>query len=154
MRKTAFIILLALLLSISIALSQVTIPGWYKLEDWEIDVCSKWGGTADAQLGGGTAEGSSYMYSTTVTLQGQKSNVTVDGENRTVIEAAWYFRPIDSEQQYSITLIGSSRKTIYTGSAKPEFGDSNYYAEESSVDYDYVMIKYETGALTVPIVEK
>lgn len=155
MNKTAIILLFILLFSISITYSDSTIPEWYKVENWEIEVCSKWGGTADAQLGGGgTAEGSSYMFSTTVTLQGQRSTVTEDGENTTVYEVAWYFRPMDGEQQYSITLMGSRPKTIYTGSAKPEFGDSNYHAVESDQEYDSVKIKYETGSLVVPIVEK
>ena len=96
------------------------------------------------------------MFSTTVTLQGQKTIITEPDEtNTTIYEAAWYFRPIYESQQYTVMFIGeSSSKKIYTGSASPETGDANYHAEESDEEYDHVKLIYETGTLTVPIVEK
>ena len=161
MRKT-IILLLAVLLFVPSFISPKTadfdpvVDNWYKVEDWEIEVCSKWGGTAEAQTYSSTATGSAYMFSTTVTLQGEKS---ISGEeenstNTTLYEAAWYFRPMGSQQEYSVLFTGDGTETIYEGSASPERGDANYHAEESTKEYTSVKIKYETGTLTVPIVEK
>jgi len=93
MKKSVLILTVMLLFSVIFTASDSTIPDWYKVENWEIEVCSKWGGTADAQTHGGSAEGKGYMFQTTVTLQGQKYMVEEDGENKTIYEAAWYFRP-------------------------------------------------------------
>ena len=138
------------MLLVTLGASDSTIPEWYSVEEWEIEVCSKWGGTAEAQQHGGKAEGSSFMFDTTITLQAAK---VLDG-NDTIYEVAWYFRPTDSQQKYEVSLVGKSTKEIYTGNAQPGTGDSNYHAEFSKQKYDSAILRYETGLLEVPIVEK
>jgi len=148
MRK--ILIILGMMMMVPVTFSDPTIDDWYDVEDWEIEVCSKYGGTAEAQTGvTAKAQGDAYMYQTTVTLQGQKSK---SGDSY-IYETAWYFRPMNEDQEYSIELIGPGvSKEIYKNAATKELGDSNYHAEESNVQYDSVKIIYETGTLTVPIV--
>lgn len=154
MKCIIYVVLCLLLLPMITSKDDNTLP-WYSVEDWEIEVCSKWGGTATSQQNAGTASGSSYMFMTTITLQGQKTLVTTATGNTTLYEAAWYFRPLNRQQQYSIVFIGTANnmKTVYKASASPETGDSNYYAEESTESFDKVRIIYETGTLTVPIMD-
>ena len=146
----AWVIMMSAFLVAAFAANGSTVPGWYRVEPWEIEVCSKWGGTAEAQTYGGTAEGESYMFLTTVTLQAQRLEL----EGSSVYEVSWYFRPMESPQQYSVMLVGESTTTVYQGAAQPEFGDSNYYADELEAEYEHALLKYETGSLKVPIVRK
>lgn len=136
----------------NVAIGVGTIDGWYIVEDWEVDVCSNWGGTAEANGFSAVAERDSYMYRTTVTLQAQKSPVQDSDEN--IIEVAWYFRPMDKDQEYTIELLGSGLKEIYQGSSTKARADANYHAEQTDRAFTHAKITYETGTLTVPIVEK
>jgi len=133
----------------------VIIEHWYPIEDWEIEVCSKWGGTAEASsnaAGGAVATGSTNLALTTLTLQGQKTYIADD--ETYIYEAAWYLMPLGDTQKYKVQFIGDSGVImVYEGSAGPT-GDANYYAEETDEEYDKVKLIYETGTLTVPMVEK
>jgi hypothetical protein len=153
MRMITFIMVLLIAMPV-IILGDNTLP-WYEVQDWEIEVCSKWGGTASVQQTGANAEGQSYLYATTITLQAQKTVMMSENEsNSTIYEVAWYFRPLKKEQTYTIELIGDGTEQIYHASASPEKGDANYQAIESSQEYESARISYESGSLTVPVVEK
>jgi hypothetical protein len=150
-KKLVVLAIILLMVPVIVSKDDNTIP-WYVVEPWEVEVCSKWGGTATAQQNAGTASGSSYMFLTTITLQGKRTLVRDEGQNKTIYEAAWYFRPLDKSQEYRIVFIGNKTKTVYTGKATPENGDANYYAEESADSYTDVQIIYQSGTLKVPIV--
>jgi len=155
MKKLIFILMVAFLM-LPIGNGQsVVIDDWYPIYDWEVDVCSNYGGTALAQKSqGGTATGSSYMFLTTVTLQGEKTVQEDEDGTINIYEYAWYFRPMDGDQQYKVEVIGTGgTRKIYEGTATKELGDSGYHAEESQVELTRLKITYETGSLLVPIVE-
>jgi len=151
MKKIIWALLMILPLALPLTLSDFTIDGWYPVEDWEVKVCSRYGGTAEAtNIAGARAAGDAYMLKTTVTIQAQ---VTKGEKN--IYEVAWYIRPMEQQQQYKVELFGpDGSEQIYTGSASIHTGDSNYHAMETDKEFINARLTYETGYLLVPIVEK
>jgi len=156
MKKRILVTFVVFLIYIfTISAGQYIMP-WYEVESWEIDVCSKWGGTEQAGIINTGIVGTSFLGQTTATIQAQKTTINDSEEGLSIIyEVAWYFQPIGSDQAYKVQLLGPGRTDeIYKGSATVTNGDSGYHAEETDKNYDKAKILYETGTLLVPIVEK
>jgi len=136
------------------------IDNWYDVEDWEIAVCSKWGGAGEPQSYSGmgfTATGIASGLET-VTLQGQKTVYNIEGQNSSVIyEASWYYQPFVGSKSYRVYLAKGARKElIFEGSSTAQTGDGNYHAEEFSTDpgFTHVLIEYDLKSLSTRIQEK
>jgi len=94
----------------------VIIEHWYPIEDWEIEVCSKWGGTAEASsnaAGGAVATGSTNLALTTLTLQGQKTYIADD---ETLRHAKFYIDNA-SESEVVDTLKKITSRSCYNKGA-------------------------------------
>ncbi len=154
-KRLLMIFLVFMIYIIAVSASQYIMP-WYAVEDWEIEACSKWGGTTQAATISSGTVGSSFLDQTTVTLQAQATAMNDSyGQVTYTYEVAWYFQPVQNQQAYKVQLLGPDKtKDIYKGSATVSNGDSNYYAEETTTRYDKAKIIYETGTLLVPVVEK
>ena len=156
--KILVIVLLSLMLILltkadsSRRLHDPRVDNWYQVSDWELDVCSKWGGTGRAQSGTTNQEGETRLSQLEVTLQGFKMQV----EDEILYEIAWYLKPFSGEEEYTVTLVGKDRLEVYSGSASSTAGSNGYDARyvDANVSYDTVELKYDSGKLEVPIVEK
>lgn len=126
---------------------------WYEVEDWEVEVCSKWGGAKEAESHTGG------VYSTefdemAATVQASMENISNEDEEMYVYEVSWYLQPMEGSEEYKVSLGGENSETIKKGSAPSTTGDSGYYAEEnSSTVYEHVILEYEDDKLKAPVVK-
>ena len=134
------------------------IQEWYTVEDWELEVCRKWGGTAQAY---NVVNGPTYLSQTTVTLQGEK---TVNPDETILYEVAYYIEDaLDRSIEFAVRLKNSEnnkykrvvgRTSLNAGEVK-----SDYWAQYLTEEYDQVHLGYvveDSGKMTiitVPIVD-
>lgn len=174
MRKQILIsILLAILLVIPIASREEfqiyqkgdwysfdpRIDVWYQVEDWELEVCRKWGGTTDSY---NIVSGPTYLSQTTVTLQGEKSEKMPD--DTTLYEVAWYIEDATNRSlEYAVRLRNSetveTKRIVGKTSVGGNEAASGYEAEYLSEEYDQVQLGYafedaeEITMITVPVID-
>lgn len=121
---------------------------WYKVEDWEVEVCSMWGGGSESQ----SYSGSGIMTAATTsgfeiaTIQGQKTAYRMSSNVTSYFyEVSWYYQPMVGSGSYKVYYAnGDDKEIIAEGSATAQMGDGNYNAEQFKSDpgYDYVLIEY------------
>ncbi len=127
---------------------------WYKVEDWELDVCSKWGGAKQAYHYETSNNNKIYLSQLTLTLQAEK--IVYPSNNSVLYKVSWYFEPAKGEYKYEINLLkngGSSPKQISSGAASYESPAVGSYAEYLNEDYAYAQLVYENKWVKVPIIE-
>lgn len=149
--------LLAVILMMSVTAAAVysssVIKDWYAVADWELDYCSEWGGTAEASSGA-TYSSTPYLSQTTLTLQGKKQGLKVEGYNRTIYTVSWYLEPITA-MSYEIHLVTEEdeKYKVAEGEASINAAGYGYKAEYYDKDYSYAVMNYGTQWLKVPLIE-
>lgn len=134
------------------------VDSWYDVQEWEVEVCSQWGGIGEVQKSSATPFGSeTYLYSMAITLQAEKKRHYVGDANFTYIyDVGWYIQPLKGSVDYKVYLVTESghEKLLGEGAANMRTGDSGYYAEENtSIAYENAKIVYGEGSgLLVPVV--
>ena len=125
---------------------------WYAVEDWELEVCYKWGGPEHATtVSTGTA---SYVYTTTATIQALKD--TIEYPNGTIdilYQAAWYVKPMTDSLDYRVELTNGAVLEVGSGTADANTGGSGYYAQYLSEDYTKATLYFGSDSLEVDIAE-
>jgi len=129
------------------------IPGWYGVEQWEIDVCNQWAGSEEAQGGASTQGEPTTLSRTTVSLQAKKTVYNIENQSN-LYESSWYLEPIGNDIDYQVHLIDSQgiRNKIGEGTATKTEAAKGYYADYATNDYQFVEIDYGISVLTVPVV--
>ncbi|MBD3259977.1 hypothetical protein GF371_05115 [Candidatus Woesearchaeota archaeon] len=125
---------------------------WYPVEDWELEVCSTWGGSGveEGYAHGSYASTGSSLQSTTVTIQAQKT--MYPDSSAQIYEIAWYVEPKEETIQYNIIMQGKTdTKQIAQGSAAVNSPGSDYYSEELAAEYDKVMLTVPGNQIVVPV---
>lgn len=127
---------------------------WYQVEDWEAEVCSKWGGT---QFSGQEAvtEGRKLSFAKmTATAQAKRFRAP---ENFYVYEVGWYIDSFAELIDYELVLINPSkpglRRRVVSGSLAPEAGAVGYETYNLTDDYTELVLQYSGGSVTTPIIE-
>lgn len=149
MKKTILITLAAVFLLILMpkTFSTYELPDWYAVESWEVEVCSKWGGTAEAQSGSVTLTTTVYLYDLTYTINAQKTEFP---DNITFYEVGYYIQPITSDVEYSVRLKNKAtgdKYNITTGAtASAVSGSSGFSAFYSNVTYDVAQLGYKQSS--------
>ncbi|MDO8741008.1 MAG: hypothetical protein Q7J54_05555 [Candidatus Woesearchaeota archaeon] len=162
MKKTISITLaiMFLLAIMPATFSTYEISDWYAVEDWELEVCSKWGGTDEAQRGSATSD--IYLSQLTVALQAEK---TAFPDNTTLYEVSYYIQPFSEDIQFAIKLANSQNDTDYdivtVTTASISAGASGFTAFYSDEFFDLAKIGYGDSSssgpeniLTVPILNQ
>lgn len=123
---------------------------WHAVEDWEVDVCTKWGGRTQAEQGE-TAPITAYGEMT-ATLQARKTK-TLD---ETLYEATYFIETYSTTTNYDVKLVnkktGATHK-ITTGNLEPGSGTTDYWAQYLLEDYTDIELTYAKGHLSAPIVK-
>jgi len=130
------------------------IDSWYSVEQWEVDLCSKWGGTYEAQSEATSSTGIS-LSQTTLSLQGRKQDYNIKGVNESLYTLSWYLEPL-AEMSYTIELTDDDEiKTYRIDSGQASFAKpaGGYKSEYYSEDYTYLKMTYGTNWLRVPLVQ-
>lgn len=135
------------------------IDNWYDVEDWELEVCRKWGGTPSAY---NVDNGPTYLSQTTITLQGEKSEKLPD--ETTMYEVAYYIEDaMNRSLEYAVGLYNPNteeyKRIVGITSLSENEAASGYEAyylseEYTQVDLGYVLEDEDTLTIvSVPIVD-
>ncbi len=135
------------------------VQNWYAVEDWEVEVCRKWGGTPESY---NVDNGPTYLSQTTVTLQGEKSEKLPD--DTVMYEVGYYIEDaMNRSLEFAVRLKKKDKDEYKRVVAPTNLGkgeaNSGYWAEYLTDEYDQVMMGYElkgsdiTTIITVPIVD-
>ena len=128
---------------------------WYEVEDWEVEVCSKYGGKQRTES---TATSSEIFHGgATVTLQARKTRTP---DNDTLYEIGYFVgHPIEG-MTYTIKVKNSVtgiEEILDKDFPSPPGGFADFKAFFSNLTYDRAELKHAVqgrqGTLVVPIVE-
>ena len=129
-------------------------PPWYEVDEWEEDVCSKWGGTSFAGQAATTTGRKLSWAKMTATVQAKKFKTK---ENYWVYEVGWYIDSFSEKTDYDIKLINEANSDLFylvdSGSLAPESGKTGYEVYNLTDNYDVVRFTYTGGAITTPIIQ-
>jgi hypothetical protein len=126
---------------------------WYGVDDWELDVCQKWGGggVEEGYAHGSFATTGSGLQSTTLTVQAQKT--VYPDQTSSLYEIAWYVEPSEGTISYSIIMQGptATKDLVQQGSAAPNSPGKNYHSEELTAEFDRVILTIPGQTINIPI---
>jgi hypothetical protein len=125
---------------------------WYDVEDWEIEVCSKFSGSA-APSNAEIETGYVAYGTTSMTIQAYKTNL---GEE-SLYEVYYYIEPYTESQQYILQLINENQRLnheIASGTIGVNAGVMDYYTNYSTQNFNEVRLVHKNGAFKVPIIER
>lgn len=149
MKKNYFLIsVLVFALVIPIAFAG-PIANWYAVQDWELEVCQKWGGTvSEGTVSGRFRAQTDIVQSTTVTLQAHR----IVGPQNTTYELAWYVEPAMNAMPVSVYLLGTPDMLVANGTADFRAPSVGYWAGELEADYTEALLRFSGQTLSVPVV--
>ncbi len=128
------------------------VDDWYEVEDWEIEICSKWGGTGQAETRSGAVM-QTPLHEMAATVQGEYEELEAEEGKTRIYEFSWYLQPIGGQESFSVTIKGDEELVIADGTAAPAFGNAGYHAiEETDINYTSVVLEYDSGKIEAPIV--
>lgn len=144
------IILLALSGSSQLSGRQSKLP-WYEVEDWEVDVCSKFGGRSESENSETFQFAPSYG-DMTITLQARRTK----SRNETLYEVSYFIESYSATTDYKILLKNqktNAEKEISRGNLGPASGATDYWTQSLKEEYTIAIVEYYKGRIIVPIVE-
>ncbi len=133
------------------------VDAWDYVEEWEIVVCSKWGGTETAQQGA-TSTNNIALSHLTLTLQAKKIEYP---DNKTVYTVSYYIEPLD-KKQFAVRLFNTQNNAQYiitplsiVSYSSPATG---YKVVHLNQGFDTAQISYGStnsieNIITIPIVD-
>jgi len=165
------LILLMLIVSVMLVFSSVCAQtedenatlGWYAVAQWEIDICSKWGGVVDEENpAGGSSSGTMSNYTSAnnviATLQAESMDITTDeyipAEGNHLYEISWYFQPVAESLPYTVTAYytDSSSRVVESTSATPFSEFTGYDVEQTNKTMVNVVLVGSDVTINVPVV--
>ncbi|MBW3002189.1 hypothetical protein KY338_03460 [Candidatus Woesearchaeota archaeon] len=157
-KKVVVVLAFAVLFLLVVLSNNITAPTpttpWYQVEDWEKEVCSKWGGT---QFSGQAAVTSGRKFSfaaLTATVQGKRLKTP---ENFYLYEVAWYIDSFAEDIDYEISLFHPDNaevfKIVEAGRLVPEAGTTGYQVYNLTQDFTHIKFKYTGGQVVTPIIQ-
>ncbi|MBU0614925.1 MAG: hypothetical protein KJ601_02430 [Nanoarchaeota archaeon] len=135
----------------------IKLPEWYQVSAWEIEVCSKWGGSELAQVGATSAAPIS-LSQLTVTLQAEAiyyepiGNTSIDN----IYTVSWYIQPIGGEFEYAVYLVDANGATanVASGTASYESPGFSHKALSHPTKFIKARIDWPGNSLLLPIIPK
>ncbi|MBI2545799.1 hypothetical protein HYV81_01325 [Candidatus Woesearchaeota archaeon] len=159
--KRIIVLLLSFLLLTTIAYAKSKqfnpkMDDWYKVEQWELDICSKWGGTEAAQAGAQLSQ-PIYLSVLTLTLQGEKIE---QPDNTSLFKVTWYIEPAASSVSYKVELVGNSPISPWSVQEASTATNSNpgvgFYAKYFNIteQLTHVVLTYSNNQyVKVPVIK-
>lgn len=124
---------------------------WYEVQQWELDVCSKWGGRTQAEQS--TAEDTTTAYGdATVSLQARK----IKGNNEALYEITYFIESYTLDTDYIIRLTNEKKgltREITRGKLGPATSTADFWAQYLPEEYTTITLDYAKGPTTAPVVE-
>ena len=131
---------------------------WYSVTEQEINFCSKWGGTPEAQSGAVT-DTTIALSQLTISLQAQYDDPfagvgEVSNISEKTYKVSWYVEPFENTISYSVKLIGpNGNEYVDSGSAMRNSPGTGFYAVSTNQEFTNARIDYGGHFLMVPIVK-
>lgn len=125
---------------------------WYDIEDWETDVCSKWGGRQQAE-NSATSQPTEAYGDITITMQAKKTKTDTD----TLYEVTYLLDAYSTATNYEIKLAHTKtnqEKEITQGKLSPGTGTADYWMQNLKENYNVATIKHDKGLIVIPIIEQ
>lgn len=123
---------------------------WHAVEDWEVNVCKKWGGRTQAEQGE-TAPATAYG-DMSATLQARKTKTL----HETLYEATYFIETYSITTNYDIKLVNKktgATHTITTGNLETGSGTTDYWTKYLPEDYTEIELTYAKGRISAPIIK-
>lgn len=151
-KKIIFVIIVVLLATLVYSGVRTPTTPWYEVEEWEIEVCSKFSGNA-APSSAETEIGYVAYGTTSMTIQAFKTNLG----NETLYEVYYYIEPYFESQQYTLQLVNENQRLtneISSGTIGINAGVMDYYEKQLAQNFNEVRLVHQHGAFKVPIIER
>lgn len=127
-----------------------TLP-WYQVENWEIDVCSKWGGRQAAEHYETTGR---FPYgAASYTMQGKKIR---QYKAPTIYQIGYYIESFSIPLDYKLYLVNDeTQKTKYIEGSVLGLGNavSDYLVHESEEEFTHIRLLTPGSTITTPLVD-
>ncbi|MCF7860640.1 hypothetical protein K9M79_00215 [Candidatus Woesearchaeota archaeon] len=140
---------------------------WYEVEDWERTYCQGYAGTDTSQsYYGSTQTATEYPWSVVlVTIQAEKENYTIDGNDTFLYKLSYYIRPGNGSMDFAVRAVCSDCTDQYKQiqgqtTISSTSGMSGYEAWYTNETYTKAQIKYVgsgtgvSSTFTVPFVDE
>ncbi len=124
---------------------------WYDVAPWEIDFCSKWGGSkAPNDNLPGTRTSDQPFSNMAATYQAQSDFIELP-DKTTLYEYSYYIEPARGHMEYTIELRGGiDTYLLEKGNASAAGGAANYNAVYLNGTFTQMVIKYEKCGICSP----
>jgi len=129
---------------------------WYKVEDWELDVCRMWGGPENIIEGMSTY--GNFISQLTATLQSEKEEIT---DNITVYKYSFFVMPMKGGEEVTFDINfrdavnGSTYNIVEKERADASSGAGGYEALVLEENFDVIeLVMKPGGVLTVPVMQE
>ena len=124
---------------------------WYDIQDWELDVCSKYGGRTQS-IQTTTPDPSISYGDISITIQARKTKTL----NETLYQISYFLESYTATTNYILRLTNQktgATKEITRGDLEPGNGATDYWTQYLPEDYTTLTFNYYKGEIQIPIVE-
>ena len=139
------------LILIPIALSDTkSILPWYDIEEWELEVCEKWGGVQGVNNAVNTIN--TFLAETTIAVQGKKIPLP-NGQFH--YEYSYYLHPYSGSMEFALRFASSTAnitKPLVERTTVGEAGISGFNVMELPEEFDQIQLSYGSGILKMPLI--
>lgn len=127
---------------------------WYQVDDWEKEVCSKWGG-AQSPVQEAVTFGRVFSYGAlSATVQGNKFRTP---ENNYIYDVAYYIDSFAEDTDYEILLVNPARADVFKrvagGRLAPGAGKAGFETYNLTQDFTHIKLTYTGGHIMSPIMQ-
>jgi len=147
MKKIIIMLLLVLLIPVVGAGSELP---WYDIEDWEVKVCSRWGGRGRV-INAIEQNAPIYQSQLTLTVQGRRTELV----DEYLYQVGYYINPLQSPVDFSVDVFDQRRRkerlNLDARTVEPG-GYSFYQAFVSTETYTHIHVVISGRRLVFPII--
>ncbi len=148
-----FVMFILLVLFANNIIAPTPTTPWYQVEDWEKEVCSKWGGTQFSGQAAVTIGRKLSFAALSATMQGKKFKTP---ENYYLYEVAWYIDSFAEDTDYDVLMIDPDKpdvfKRVASGTLAPGAGTTGFEVYNLTQDYTHLRFQYTGGQILTPII--
>jgi len=156
-KKGIIVLAFAVLILLVVFANNITAPTpttpWYQVEDWEKEVCSKWGGTQFSGQAAITSGRKLSFGALSATMQAKKFKTL---EKYYLYEVAWYIDSFSEDTDYEVLMIDPDKpdvfKRVVSGRLGPGAGTTGFETYNLTQDYTHLRFKYSGGDILTPII--
>jgi len=156
-KKGLVVLVFAVLFLLVVLANTITAPTpttpWYQVEDWEKEVCSKWGGTQFSGQAVVTMGRKLSFGALSATMQAKKFRTP---ENYYLYEVGWYIDSFAEDMDYDVIMLDPEKPDVFrrvvSGRLVPDAGTTGFETYNLTQDFTHLRFKYTGGEMLIPII--